>query len=57
LAVLLIRHAEQIHFDFGCIESPLCHPPAEIGWGKPRLLARLEDRIRERYDFPEVDWE
>lgn len=36
---------------------PACHPPVELHWEKPEILRRVEDRVREEYDYPEIDWE
>lgn len=56
LAILLMRHSDSIEFDFGCLESPLCHPPVELRWQKPGIVERIESRVREKYEFPTVDW-
>lgn len=56
LAILLMRHSDQIEFDFGCMESPLCHPPVELNWEKPEIVQRIEARIREEHEYPAIDW-
>lgn len=56
LAVLQMRKFDHLQFDFGGIESPLCHPPSELTWEKPAIIARVEARVRELYNYPTIEW-
>lgn len=56
LAILIMRHSDQFELDFGCIESPLCHPPVALNWEKPDIVQQIEVRIREEHEYPEIDW-
>lgn len=57
LAILLMRHTDMAEFDFGCLESPLCHPPAVLNWEKNDLIRRVEARVQSLYEYSHVDWE
>ncbi len=56
LAILRMQDFENVEFDSGGLESALCHPPVELPWKKPTTVERIEARVREKYDFPTVDW-